>query len=90
MTYETTTTLDPAAVLDRARRFFSERVPHQAAYPEKVGPTFMTLRGQGGEEIALATRVADGVTHVRASTLLFDQPVMRFLSILPRPDREAA
>ena len=28
---------------------------------------------------------ADGLTKVRASTLLFDQAVMRFLSTLPEP-----
>lgn len=83
MTHETTTSLDSTAVLALARRFFAERVPHQAAYPEKQGPTWLTLRGQGGEEIAVATFPADGGTRVRASTLLFDQAVTRFLSTLP-------
>jgi hypothetical protein len=85
MVHETVTSLDPADVLARARRFFAERVPHSAAFPEGEGPGWLTLRGQGGEEVALAV-VADGaVTRVRASTLLFDQAVARFLSILPRP-----
>jgi hypothetical protein len=83
MVHQWLTSLDGAEVLARARRFFSERVPHQAAYPEKLGPTWMTLRGQGGEEIAIATFAEDGHTRVRASTLLFDQPLMRFLSTLP-------
>jgi hypothetical protein len=43
----------------------------------------LVLRGQGGEEIALATTVVDGSTRVRASTLLFDHAVDRFLSTLP-------
>jgi len=90
MVHETRTTLQPAAVLERASRFFAERVPHQAAYPERQGPGFLTLRGQGGEEIALAAWPADGATRVRASTLLFDQPVMRFLSTLPRAPEAAA
>jgi hypothetical protein len=91
MIHETVTTLPPAEVLTRARQFFAERVPHQAAYPEKQGATWMTLRGQGGEEIALATFPEGSSTRVRASTLLFDQPVMRFLSILPpAPGRSAA
>ena len=54
-----------------------------AAFPEKEGPTWLVLRGQGGEEIALAVAPAPGGTRVRASTLLFDQPVDRFLSTLP-------
>lgn len=84
MVHETMTTLDPAAVLGLAKRFFSERVPNQAAFPEKQGPTWLTLRGQGGEEIALAALPGEAGTRVRASTLLFDQAVHRFLSILPR------
>jgi hypothetical protein len=83
MVHETTTSLEPAAVLGRAKRFFSERVPNQAAFPEKQGPTWMTLRGQGGEEIALAAIPGEHGTRVRASTLLFDQSVHRFLSTLP-------
>jgi hypothetical protein len=85
MTYETITTLDGAEVLARAKRFFAERVPLSAAYPEKEGPTFLVLRGQGGEEIALAVMPGPGGTRVRGSTLLFDQAVDRFLSTLPAP-----
>ena len=70
-------------MLDQARQFFAERVPNQAAYPEKEGPSWMTLRGQGGEEIALSARADGTATRVRASTLLFDQAVGRFLSTLP-------
>ena len=83
MVYEVVTALDGAEVLRRAKRFFAERVPMQAAFPEKEGPTYLLLRGQGGEEIALAAVAAAGGTRVRASTLLFDQPVQRFLSTLP-------
>jgi hypothetical protein len=85
MIHETHTTLSAAEVLDRARRFFAERVPANAAFPEKWGPTWIVLRGQGGEEISLAATVSDGVTKVRGSTLLFDQAVARFLSTLPVP-----
>jgi len=85
MTHETVTTLSPADVLTRARTFFAERVPANAAYPEKQGATWIVLRGQGGEEISLAATAADGVTKVRGSTLLFDQAVGRFLSTLPTP-----
>jgi hypothetical protein len=83
MVHETTTTLPAADVLARARRFFQDRVPQHAAFPEKEGPTWMVLRGQGGEEIALATSEAAGRTTVRASTLYFDQAVGRFFSTLP-------
>lgn len=83
MVYETTTSLPPAEVLDRAERFFGERVPLTAAFPEQRGPGHLVLRGQGGEEVAIAVReVADG-THVRGSSLLFDQPLDRFLTTLP-------
>ena len=47
------------------------------------------IRVQGGEEIALATVTLEGATRVRASTLLFDQVVDRFLGTLP-PAAEAA
>lgn len=85
MVHETTTTLSGPEVLTRAKRFFTERVPLNAAYPEKEGPTWLTLRGQGGEEIALAIIGTDGVTRVRASTLFYDQAIGRFFSTLPRP-----
>ena len=83
MVYEIVTALEGADVLGRAKQFFAERVPLQAAFPEKEGPTWLTLRGQGGEEIAIAVVPAPGGTRVRASTLLFDQPLDRFLSTLP-------
>jgi hypothetical protein len=83
VTHEASTSLAPAEILSRAKTFFAERVPNQAAYPEKEGPAFLTLRGQGGEEIALAVTVAGAGTRVRASTLFFDQAVARFLATLP-------
>ena len=89
MVHELITTLSPADVLGRAKAFFAERIPHHSAYPEREGPGFLTLRGQGGEEIALAAFDADGRTRVRASTLFFDQAVGRFLSTLPGKTRVA-
>ena len=83
MIFETTTTLSGAEVISRAKRFFAEHVPQYAAYPEKEGPTYLVLRGQGGEEIAFATFPAGQGARVRASTLLFDQQLDRFLSTLP-------
>ncbi len=83
MTHETTTSLRCTEVLARAKRFFQERVPGTAVFPEREGPTWLTLRGQGGEEIALAATDVAGGCRVRASTLLFDQAVGRFFSTLP-------
>ena len=83
MVFETTTTLTGEQVIARAKKFFAERLPQYAAFPEKEGPAYLVLRGQGGEEIALAVLPAEGGVRVRASTLLFDQQVQRFLSILP-------
>lgn len=90
MIYEAITTLDGPEVLHRAKRFFAERVPLNAAYPEKEGPRFVTLRGQGGEEIALAVWPDSQGTRVRVSTLFFDQVVDRFLSTLPLPAEPVA
>lgn len=83
MTFETLTSLEVPAVLARAKAFFAERVPLQAAFPESEGATWLVLRGQGGEEIALAATPRDGGAHVRASTLYYDQVVDRFLTTLP-------
>ncbi len=83
MTHETTTSLSGAEVLARAKKFFQDRVPGNAAFPEKEGPTWLSLRGQGGEEIAISVTSAPEGTRVRAGTLLFDQAVGRFLSTLP-------
>lgn len=83
MTHETTTTLDGSEVLLRAKRFFQDRVPGNAAFPEREGPTWLNLRGQGGEEIALSVMSKDGTTKVRAGTLFFDQAIARFFSTLP-------
>jgi hypothetical protein len=90
MVHEIVTALEGADVLSRAKRFFGERVPMQAAFPEKEGPTWLTLRGQGGEEIAIAVIPAPGGSRVRASTLLFDQQVERFLSTLPAAAERSA
>ena len=83
MMHETITSLPADQVLARAKSFFAERVPQYGAFLEKEGPGFATFRGQGGEEIAIATFPGEAGTRVRASTLLFDQVVSRFLSILP-------
>ena len=45
MVYEKLTPLAGPEVFTRAKRFFSERVPLYAAYPEKEGPAYLVLRG---------------------------------------------
>jgi hypothetical protein len=85
----TRTTLAPAEVLEAAKQFFARRNANYAAFPEKEGPTYLVLRGQGGEEIAFAAVPAPGGTRIRASTLLFDQQVDRFLSTLPPAEQVA-
>lgn len=84
MTHTTTVRLPPGEVLTQAQRFFAERVPNAAAFPEQTGTDFLVLRGQGGEELVVrAWTDANGTTRVRASTLFFDQALDRFLSTLP-------
>jgi hypothetical protein len=90
MVYEVTTTMDGPEILQRAKRFFAERVPLNAAYPEREGPTYLTLRGQGGEEIAFAVWTTPAGTRVRVSTLFFDQVVDRFLTTLPQSSEHVA
>jgi hypothetical protein len=84
MTHTTVVSLPHAEVLARLKTFFAERVPHASAFVEKEGPTFVVLRGQGGEEIAFSATPGDnGSCRVRASTLFFDQAIDRFLATLP-------
>jgi len=85
MIHTTIVRLPPAEVLERAKTFFAERVPHMAAFVEKEGPGFLVLRGQGGEEVVFSVTPLDATDacRVRAATLFFDQPVDRFLTTLP-------
>ena len=94
MTHTATVALATQEVLERAKRFFAERIPHVAAFVEREGPGFLVLRGQGGEEVVFSVRApggagggggggGGGLTQVRASTLFFDQAVDRFFSTLP-------
>jgi len=54
-----------------------------AAFVEKEGPTFVSLRGQGGEEIVIAANEESGGTSVSASSYMFDAQVAQFLASLP-------
>ncbi len=83
MVHQALTSMSSDDVLGHAKRFFAERVPQYAAFPEREGAGWLLLRGQGGEEIAISAAATASSTAVRASTLLFDQQVARFLSTLP-------
>lgn len=77
------TTLGAAAVLSTAKEFFGSRTGIYTAFLEKEGPTFVALRGQGGEEIVIGVAETPAGTSVTGSSYLFDQQVARFLSTLP-------
>lgn len=88
MIHTATVALPASEVLARAKRYFAERVPNQAAFVEKEGPEFIVLRGQGGEELVIRAEEGKGEegrgkSAVRASTLFFDQALDRFFSTLP-------
>jgi hypothetical protein len=88
---EARTSLSVADVLSAAKKFFARHNSIYAAFLEKEGPTFVSLRGQGGEEILIgATPAADGTgTRVTGSTYLFDQQVARFFATLAPAASEA-
>ena len=77
------TSLAPAEVLARAKKFFARRSSLYAAFLDKEGPTFASFRGQGGEELVIGVAPADGGTRVTGSTYLFDMQIARFFSTLP-------
>jgi hypothetical protein len=77
------TTLPPAEVLERAKTWFAKRNGIYAAFLEREGPTFVSLRGQGGEEIVIAAAPAPEGTLVTGSTYLFDMQIARFFATLP-------
>ena len=88
---ETTTTLAPTEVLAAAKQFFARRNPIYAAFVEKEGPTYVTFRGQGGEELVIGVQPIAGGTAVRGSTYLFDQQLARFFATLdPMPAAQDA
>lgn len=77
------TSLAPDEVLSQAKRFFQSRNSLYATFLDRVGPTFVSFRGQGGEEVVIAAARADGATLVTGSTYLFDMQIARFFTTLP-------
>lgn len=82
---ETVTTLDSAATLAAAKRFFARQNGIYSAFPEQESAAHLTLRGQGGEEVVVAVAPIRGGTRVTGSTYLFDQQLSRFFDTLPAP-----
>jgi hypothetical protein len=72
-----------AEVLSHAVRFFSRGSGIYSAFVEKQGPTYVSMRGQGGEELVIAARETPDGTEVSGSSYLFDQQIARFLDALP-------
>ena len=77
------TSLPAAAVLASAREFFARGSGIYSAFLEKEGPNWMSMRGQGGEEIVIAATEEAGTTAVTGSSYMFDAQVAQFLSSLP-------
>ncbi|MGH7720857.1 MAG: hypothetical protein ACREON_18680 [Gemmatimonadaceae bacterium] len=89
MIQEVKTAMPAGAVLTAAKAFFTRRSPIYAAFLEKEGPSYVTFRGQGGEELVIGVLPVDGGTVVRGSTYLFDQQIARFFATLdPMPMTE--
>jgi hypothetical protein len=80
---EYVTTLPPAEVIERAKKFFTRNVNIYSAFVEREGPGYVGFRGQGGEELYIGAVVRDGSTLVTGSTYLYDMFVARFFTTLP-------
>ncbi|HXT16274.1 MAG TPA: hypothetical protein VN706_11630 [Gemmatimonadaceae bacterium] len=81
---ETVTSLSGDEVVSRAKAFFSNRPTLYAAFIDREGPSFVSFRGQGTEELVIGVAPADGGgTRVTGSTYLFDMQVSRFFATLP-------
>lgn len=85
---ETRTTLSVPEVIAAAKTFFARRNSLYAAFVEREGPTFVSMRGQGGEEILVGASADANGTRVTGSTYMFDQQLARFFTTLP-PAAEA-
>ena len=87
---ETLTSLSPALVLAEAKRFFARSNSIYTAFLDMEGPTFVSMRGMGGEEVVIGVVQRGDATAVTGSTYMFDQQVARFLSSLPATDLPGA
>jgi hypothetical protein len=78
------TSLPPADVLAAAKTFFARRNSIYAAFVEQEGPTHVSLRGQGGEEVVIGAVAMPQGTRVSGSSYEFDFQIQRFFTTLPR------
>ena len=85
---ETRTSVPPADVLQRAKKFFADRNSIYAAFVEREGEQYVTLRGQGGEELIVHAAPSAGGSSVTGSSYLFDAQIARVFATLP-PEAEA-
>jgi len=76
------TTATPEEVLQEARRFFTRHTSIYATFIDRDGPTFVSFRGQGGEELIIAAVAEGDATRVTGSTYLFDMQIARFFTTL--------
>jgi hypothetical protein len=76
------TTLTPDEVLSEAKKFFTRRSSLYATFLDREGPTFVSFRGQGTEELVIAAVPYEGATRVTGSTYLFDMQIARFFPTL--------
>ena len=70
-------------MLAEAKQFFPQRNSLYATFIDRDGPTFVSFRGQGGEELVIAAAAEGGATRVTGSTYLFDMQIARFFTTLP-------
>lgn len=82
---QTRTSLSPDDVLVAAKQFFLRRNSLYPAFLEQEGPTYLTFRGQGGEELVIGVAPGAGGagSAVTGSTYMFDGQIARFFSTLP-------
>lgn len=77
------TTATPEEVLAEAKQFFTRHNSLYATFIDRDGPTFVSFRGQGGEEVIIAAVRQGDATRVTGSTYLFDMQIARFFTTLP-------
>lgn len=80
---ECRTSAPVATVLAEAVRFFSRGSGIYSAFVEKQGPAYVSMRGQGGEELVIGARETPEGTMVSGSSYLFDQQIALFFDSLP-------
>lgn len=81
---EVVTSLGKDEVLARAKAFFASRPSLYASFIDREGPSFVSFRGQGTEELVIGVSSAEGgTTRVTGSTYLYDMQVARFFATLP-------